>query len=86
MKTCELLLPRLISDITPKLMSNTAEDFQTYFYGSSKHDWIPKRAGYCIGYIIAKHSAKSQSIQTLVKLQDTEVLPIIKAALNELAR
>ena len=86
MKTCDLLMPRLIDDITPRLMSNKVEDYGTYFYGSSKHEWIPKRAGYCIGYKIAKFASKSHPIQTLAKLHDAEVLAIIKNALNELAQ
>lgn len=86
MQKCELLMPRLVDDITPKLMSNTADDYQTYFYGSSKHEWIPKRAGYCLGYKIAKTASTTQSLQTLVKLRGTEVLQIINWALRELAK
>ena len=86
MQTCKLLMPRLVDDITPKLMSNTADVYKTYFFGSSKHEWIPKRARYRLGYKIAKTASTTQSLQTLVKLRGGEVLQTINGALSELAK
>lgn len=73
METCHRLEYRLLSDIQSRLKNPSIDDYETYFWGSSKHTWIPKRAGYCIGYELAKAVNRNKLITDMAKMNGSSV-------------
>lgn len=81
---CEAKLPALVKDLSGKLNSQEERDEATYFLGNSTHPWIPKRAGYYLGYRIAQVLSKRHSVAEMVRLNGDPLLEEIHIALGEI--
>lgn len=83
MKNCRKLQKRLADDLQHHLKNPTQEDYSIYFYANSKHEWIPRRAGYCLGYWLAKSAHRGRTLQELVRFQRDEIQTELNAVLPE---
>tara|TARA_Y100000590_G_C15733617_1_gene1017882 strand:- start:2299 stop:3204 length:906 start_codon:yes stop_codon:yes gene_type:complete len=81
-KKCESLRARLNQDVLKRLKSPSRQDYDTYFYGDSTHDWIPKRSGYYLGYQIAKEANASISLSELARYSKQKILKTIQKILK----
>lgn len=70
------------NDLNSKLTSTNDIDYETYFLFSSKDKKVVKRAGYYLGYLIAKEIGKTKSISEMAQLKSDEILPLIKKAIG----
>lgn len=68
-----------------RLDSESVDDYAQFFYGSSNLNGLPPRAGYYIGYLVAKEAGRTRSLQELAHLTPAEARPIIDAALAAMA-
>jgi len=66
------------------LESTTDKDYETYFLVSSKNPSIVKRAGYYLGYLLAKEVGKTKTINEMAKMSKSEVLPLIQKTIKTL--
>lgn len=57
--------------------------YKTFFLLSSQDVRIPKRAGYYLGYLIAKELAKSHSLHQLAQMNASTILPLIEATIKQ---
>ncbi len=70
------------ADLTKKLNSKSDIDYETYFLMSSKDKKIVPRAGYYLGYLLAKEVGKTKSVNEMAQMKPNEVLPLLKLALK----
>lgn len=73
MDACKDKRERLLEDIAARIKKPSPDDYKIYFYGSSTHPWIPKRSGYCIGYLFAEEMRKDYSLSSLATLDEVTV-------------
>lgn len=74
------------TDLTNKLTSKIDADYETYFLLSSKNKNIVPRAGYYLGYLIAKEIGETKSISEMAQMKHTEILPLIKWTIDKLRK
>lgn len=72
------------ADLTSKLTSTADGDYESYFLFSSKNKKIVKRAGYYLGYLIAKEIGQTKSLSEMAKLDPNVLLPLIRKAIEKL--
>lgn len=75
---CESDLVFLWNDIKTALDSTDEAVYTTYFLLSSQDPRVPKRAGYYLGYRIAKMLAKTHSLDELVKMKPDKIRQLIE--------
>ncbi len=80
-KQCDHVWSRLLSDVEARLESTEESANRTYFYSSSTHEWIPKRAGYCVGYRLVKAALKTRSLKELMHQTPAQALSTLKQAI-----
>ncbi len=71
-------------DLKSKLNSNKNEDYITYFLLSSKNEQIVQRAGYYLGYLLAKNIGKTYSLQEMAQLKPKQVHSLLKVHINKM--
>lgn len=71
-------------DLLTKLESKNEKDYEKYFLLSSTDKQIANRAGYYLGYLIAKEAAKHKSIPELVKLNPSDTIDLIRQTIETL--
>lgn len=72
------------NDLSSKLTSRKDDDYESYFLFSSKNKKITKRAGYYLGYLIAKEIGKTKSVVDLAKMDAKEILPMLEAEMAKM--
>lgn len=75
-----------VCELSARLHSEATEDYAPFFWGSDNIEGLPPRAGYYLGYLVAREAGRMRSIQALAHLPPDEVLPIVEAALAQLGR
>lgn len=83
---CEADLPYLWAKLAEKLDSGSEDDYATFFLFSSKDPRIPKRAGYYLGYLIAKELSQGRTLKELARLDGEVLRSEIAAAITKLTR
>lgn len=68
-----------------RLDSESMDDYRPFFFGNANLERLPPRAGYYIGYLIAKEAGRTRTVQELAHLSPAEARPIVDAALASLA-
>lgn len=82
---CDSKMDFLLKDIDPRLeKSDSSEDYRLYFLGSSKEGQIPSRAGYYIGYLLAKKINESMPLEKMITLHGEDLLQVIRKGLQSL--
>jgi hypothetical protein len=71
-------------DILAKLESRDENEYEKYFLMSSTDKKIVNRAGYYLGYLIAKEAGKTKSMSELVKLKPDETVALLKRTIDSL--
>lgn len=74
-----------VCEVRNRLESEAIEDYRPLFFGNAHLGPLPPRAGYYIGYLIAREAGRTRSAQDLAKLDVAQVRPIVDAALSALA-
>ncbi len=74
------------ADLTKKMTSRSDADYEAYFLMSSKDKKIVPRAGYYLGYLIAKEIGKTKSVPEMAQLKPDEILPLLKAAIEKVRK
>ena len=74
-----------ICAVQVRLDSESMGDYAPFFYGSSSLEGLPPRAGYYVGYLIARQAGRTRSVQELARLSHAEARPLVEAALGSLA-
>lgn len=83
---CEADLPYLWAKLAEKLDSSSEDDYATFFLFSSKDPRIPKRAGYYLGYLVAKELSQGRTLKELARLDGEMLRNEIAAGIAKLAR
>ncbi|MBX3228464.1 MAG: hypothetical protein KIT84_07420 [Labilithrix sp.] len=78
-------LPFLVDDVTAKLDSKDVADYGDYLLFRSKDPRRPGRAGYCIGYLLAKQLHTRMPMDALVALEGETLRGLLAEALRTLA-
>ena len=81
---CDKILPELWRRIDSLLTSSSEEEYEKFFLLSSKDPQVPRRAGYYLGYLVAKQFHAGESLKDLAKLQGPILLARIRAAIEVL--
>lgn len=76
-RACEDDIDFLWSDLETLLDSSDEIAYEKYFLFSSNDIRVPKRAGYYLGYLIAKDLAQTYSLSTLVKMNANQLRSLI---------
>jgi len=74
---CEKDINFLWNDVFRLLQSTKNEDYVKYFLLASLDPRIPRRAGYYLGYLVAKELAKTYRLDELAKLDPSEVQRLV---------
>ena len=74
---CAPCMLDLWNSLSKDLESSDKETYKSYFLMASTHPTIPKKAGYYLGYLIAKELAKTYSLQELANMPFDDVYPLI---------
>ena len=61
-------------------------DGSALFGGRSTSGSLPSRAGYYIGYLVAREAAKTHSLEQLAAMPEAEVRPLIRSVVQRLAK
>ena len=61
-------------------------DSAALFGGRSTSGSLPSRAGYYIGYLVAREAAKTHSLEQLAAMPEAEVRPLIRSVVQRLAK
>ncbi len=81
---CEGRLPELWSEMRRDLLSESEDVYEKWFLLSSTDRVVPRRAGYYLGYLIAKELRADRSLKELARLQGPELLSLIESATDRL--
>lgn len=73
-------------DLKSKMTSKKDDDYETYFLMSSKGKRITTRAGYYLGYLLAKDLGKTKSLPELAQMNPKEILPMLEKKMVELSK
>ena len=71
-------------DILAKLESRDENDYGKYFLMSSTDKKVVNRAGYYLGYLLAKEAGKTKTIPEMVKMKPSEALALIRQTIETL--
>lgn len=83
---CKKDIPFLWSDLKSKLRSKDGEDYSNYFLMNSKHPKIPPRAGYYLGYLVAKELGKTRTLYELSRLRGKKLESLIFKTIESISR
>jgi hypothetical protein len=83
--TCLANLRFLVDDLASKLDSKELADYGDYFMFRSKDPRRPKRAGYYLGYLLAKELHARMSMDALLNLEGAPLRNALAATLPTLA-
>lgn len=75
-----------VCEARKRLDSDSMDDYRPFFFGGYHLDNLPPRAGYYIGYLVAKEAGRTRTVQQLAHLSAAEARPIVEAALSSLAQ
>ena len=78
-------LPAAVCAVVPLLDSEKENDYASLFYGNSHLPGLPARAGYYIGYLVARDLGKTRSLQELAALTPAQVEPLLRTSLAGMA-
>jgi len=77
----------LAADFLQRFDSTAEKDATVYFNATdSKDPFVPARAGYQLGVLVARDLAKQESLQTLAHWSQAEAKPKIRAALERISK
>jgi hypothetical protein len=74
-----------ICETRARLQSESMDDYRPFFLGSSNLEGLPPRAGYYIGYLVAKEAGRTRTVQELAHLNAEDARPVVEAAIAALA-
>ena len=70
-------------DLESKLESRKDEDYESYFLLSSTNQKVIKRAGYYLGYLLAKEIGKTKSLAEMAEMKPKDILLLLKTHLKK---
>ncbi len=73
-------------DLKSKLKSTNDDDYESYFSLSSKETRIVTRAGYYLGYLLAKEIGKTKSLSEMAQMDINTILPLLEQKIEELTK
>ena len=76
---------RLREYISARLEVESETDYSALFLMDSKHEWIPERAGYYLGYLVAKDVNERIPLEKMVSLKSDQALIEMRKALKNIA-
>jgi hypothetical protein len=65
--------------------SEDATEYAQFFFGNANVEGLPPRAGYYLGYLIAREAGRTRTVQELAHLSALDARPIVETALASLA-
>jgi hypothetical protein len=68
-----------------RLESEDENEYAQYFFGNASVEGLPPRAGYYLGYLIAKETGRTRTLQELAHLSPSEARPLVATTLASLA-
>ena len=77
-------LPALAAQLRAKLDSKEQEDYQRWFMKKSEDPVVPPRAGYFLGYLVAKELGRTRSLRELARLRGPALRKELERVLNQL--
>ncbi len=83
---CDKNLQFLFKTLSTRLNSGLDKDYESFFLLSSQNLTIPRRAGYYLGYLIAKEIRKHFSLDQMIHFSNERALKQIKFALDALTK
>lgn len=72
----------MAQDVVKNLYSPDKKLIEKYFWNSSTDTYIPRTAGYYLGYLLVKELAKEYTINELIKLDEKIFVPKFEKILN----
>lgn len=72
------------NDLKSKLKSTNEDDYESYFSVSSEETRIVTRAGYYLGYLLAKEIGKTKSLSEMAQMEINAILPTLEEKIEEL--
>jgi hypothetical protein len=85
MPACRANLAWLAGDVRAKIDSVAPRDYSEYLNFSSEDPRRPKRAGYCLGMLIAREVHRTMPMDRMVRLDGAELRAVFVHALDDLA-
>jgi hypothetical protein len=79
-------LSKIAADLLANFESTDWQYHTKYFAVLSKDPLIPPRAGYYIGYLLAQRLAKQYTLEQLVRMQNDQFAPKLRAELEKMAQ
>jgi hypothetical protein len=80
----EPVLNKVAAELLADMESRDWRIHNKYFATSSRDPVIPARAGYYIGFLLAKRLSSRYPLPRLISMQDAELLPAVKAELERM--
>ncbi len=81
----EANLPAAVCAVRARLRSERREDYAPLFTGGAQLDGLPPRFAYYVGYLVARHAARTRSLQELARLPPSDAIPLVETTLAGLA-
>ncbi len=85
MAPAERVAAALLIESLPVLDSENRIDHARYFFGGQPTALAP-RAGYYLGYVVARELGKTRSLQSLARMTPEEVRPLLETTLRKMLR
>jgi hypothetical protein len=79
-------LEEAVCAVRTRLSSNDSSDLRAFFSFGRLSATVPPRAGYYIGYLVAKRAGAAHSVAELAHLSPAEVRPLLRQLLDTLVR
>jgi uncharacterized protein YjaZ len=76
--------PALARELLRLLDDAREEDYRDYFLGAGQRDDVPKRAGYYLGFLVARSLSKQMPFDRLVRLCGEDLRTAIERELQRL--
>lgn len=77
-EACEKDMPYLWSELSKVLDTSDEAAYEKFFLLSQSDPRVPKRAGYYLGYLIAKELNRSYPLDALIRLDGPELQALIQ--------
>jgi hypothetical protein len=68
-----------------RLDSEDETEYAQFFFGNANVEGLPPRAGYYVGYLVAKEAGRTRTLQQLAHLSAAEARPIVETSLRAMA-
>lgn len=85
LEKCQADMPYLWATLLEKLDSNSEEDYTNFFLIGAGDQRIPGRAGYYLGYLVAKEMRKGRTLKEMARLKGPELRKEVEAVVRRFA-